>query len=317
LAASLSLLTFAVLTTLAIVAWFSRAEQPWNWKAVVAMLAAMLGLTTSALVWRAPSRTHVVAGIVVMGLSLLRVGPPSDWTWVSFALLSVTVLLLVPLVNAAIVLRYSPAENPGFVIDYLSERVKVTNAILGLLLIISWHAAFAAHAAQQSRHLGVELAQQFFQIRRAPVVVLTPLRIIQSHNSSLILFSLIFTCCGNLTRGLCFRQSQPQPFQTRTTFCTQKNAGDSTIFITFHTGWNIQQVYFIKHLHLQNFRRSNLAIISTPNQDNPAMEGRHAVLGVDVWEHAYYLKYQNRRADYLAAWWSAVNWAAVKKRFSG
>jgi superoxide dismutase, Fe-Mn family len=62
---------------------------------------------------------------------------------------------------------------------------------------------------------------------------------------------------------------------------------------------------------------SNLAIISTPNQDNPAMEGRHAVLGVDVWEHAYYLKYQNRRADYLAAWWNAVNWAAVEKRFNG
>ena len=62
---------------------------------------------------------------------------------------------------------------------------------------------------------------------------------------------------------------------------------------------------------------SNLAIISTPNQDNPVMEGRHVVLGVDVWEHAYYLKYQNRRADYLAAWWNAVNWAAVEKRFSG
>ena len=57
-----------------------------------------------------------------------------------------------------------------------------------------------------------------------------------------------------------------------------------------------------------------LSIMSTPNQDNPLMEGKHAILGVDVWEHAYYLKYQNRRADYLAAFWNVVNWNEVAKR---
>ncbi|HEY6042570.1 MAG TPA: superoxide dismutase [Anaerolineae bacterium] len=57
-----------------------------------------------------------------------------------------------------------------------------------------------------------------------------------------------------------------------------------------------------------------LAIVSTPNQDNPAMEGKHAVFGLDVWEHAYYLKYQNRRADYVDAWWNVVNWPEVAKR---
>jgi len=60
-----------------------------------------------------------------------------------------------------------------------------------------------------------------------------------------------------------------------------------------------------------------LAVESTPNQDTPVMEGKHALLGCDVWEHAYYLKYQNRRADYLTAWWSVVNWTVVGGRFRG
>ncbi len=58
-----------------------------------------------------------------------------------------------------------------------------------------------------------------------------------------------------------------------------------------------------------------LAIESTPNQDSPVMEGKKVIMGVDVWEHAYYLKYQNRRPDYLNAWWNVVNWDAVSKRF--
>ena len=62
-------------------------------------------------------------------------------------------------------------------------------------------------------------------------------------------------------------------------------------------------------------RSGKLTIESTPNQDTPVMEGRSPVLGCDVWEHAYYLKYQNRRPDYVTAWWNVVNWTDVAKRF--
>ena len=72
----------------------------------------------------------------------------------------------------------------------------------------------------------------------------------------------------------------------------------------FGSGW----AWLIKH-------DDKLSIESTANQDQPIMEGKLAILGVDVWEHAYYLKYQNRRADYLAAWWNVVNWNEVAKRF--
>lgn len=73
----------------------------------------------------------------------------------------------------------------------------------------------------------------------------------------------------------------------------------------FGSGWS----WLIKN------SSGKLEVISTPNQDSPLMEGQTPLLGVDVWEHAYYLKYQNRRPDYLKAWWNTVNWDEISKRY--
>ncbi|HKV99404.1 MAG TPA: superoxide dismutase [Vicinamibacterales bacterium] len=84
------------------------------------------------------------------------------------------------------------------------------------------------------------------------------------------------------------------------TFKEQMNKGGAT---RFGSGW----VWLVS-------AGGKLAIESTANQDNPMSDGKTPIFGIDVWEHAYYLKYQNRRPDYLAAWWNTINWDEVNKR---
>ena len=91
-------------------------------------------------------------------------------------------------------------------------------------------------------------------------------------------------------------------FGSFATFKEKVNAAGAT---RFGSGW----AWLVKS-------GGKLDIISTANQDSPVMEGKYPVMGGDVWEHAYYLKYQNRRPDYLAAWWSVVDWAEVEARFN-
>ena len=83
-----------------------------------------------------------------------------------------------------------------------------------------------------------------------------------------------------------------------------KSEFDQAATTLFGSGW----AWLVK-------RGGGLAVVTTPNQDNPLSQGMTPVMGIDVWEHAYYLKYQNRRPEYVANWWNVVNWGAVAMRF--
>jgi Fe-Mn family superoxide dismutase len=89
------------------------------------------------------------------------------------------------------------------------------------------------------------------------------------------------------------------------TFDTFKEKFGAAATTRFGSGW----AWLLK-------TASGVEITSTANQDSPVMEGKFPVIGLDVWEHAYYLKYQNRRPEYIAAWWNVVNWKEAEKRFN-
>ncbi len=96
-------------------------------------------------------------------------------------------------------------------------------------------------------------------------------------------------------------QEIKQTFGSFDTFKKQFNAAGVA---RFGSGW----VWLVRN------PQNQLQIVTTANQDNPIMEGSYPILGNDVWEHAYYLKYRNRRADYLNNWWNVVNWPQINRR---
>ncbi len=89
-------------------------------------------------------------------------------------------------------------------------------------------------------------------------------------------------------------------------FATFRNRFNAAANGQFGSGWAFVTVN----------REGRLALVTKPNQDSPLMDGQRVLMGNDVWEHAYYLRYQNRRPDYIAAWWNVVNWPAVSERFA-
>jgi hypothetical protein len=102
--AAISLLIWSAATFVALAVWF-KAPGAVGWKSLTAVVSAFFGVVASLTLWRSPTRGNAILGIVIMLASLARIGAPAEWTWVSFALVAVTFVLLMPLVHAAMTLR--------------------------------------------------------------------------------------------------------------------------------------------------------------------------------------------------------------------
>lgn len=136
-----------------------------------------------------------------------------------------------------------------------------------------------------------------------PEAIRTAVRNNGGGHANHTLFWDVMTPGGDAAPGGSLAQAIDSAFGGFETFKTQFMAAGTG---RFGSGW----------AWLSRDGSGALRIESTPNQDTPIMEGRTPLLGCDVWEHAYYLKYQNRRPDYLSAWWNVVNWSKVAARFA-
>ncbi len=100
--AAVALAGFALATTAALIAWFATVSEPWTWKSLVAIASVLFALTVAVLVYRLPTREHAIGGAMVLGASLLRVGPPSEWNGATAALFVLTALAAGPVVYAIV-----------------------------------------------------------------------------------------------------------------------------------------------------------------------------------------------------------------------
>jgi Fe-Mn family superoxide dismutase len=157
---------------------------------------------------------------------------------------------------------------------------------------------------EQAQFQGRTLEQILQNINEVPEAVRTAVR---NHGGGHANHSMFWTIMkrneGKEPQGA-IKQAIERDFGSFDTFKTQFNEAGTKLF---GSGW----VFLV----VDRENGNKLKIQPSPNQDSPLMQNLPVVMGNDVWEHAYYLKYQNRRPDYLAAWWNVVNWDEVNRRF--
>jgi Fe-Mn family superoxide dismutase len=169
------------------------------------------------------------------------------------------------------------------------------------------HAAYVnnlnAALKEHPEHQGKPLEQLLAKLEALPESIRTAVRNNGGGHANHSMFWQIMKPSGGGEPTGALAQAITSAFGSFATF--KENFGKAGVG-RFGSGW----AWVIKG------KDGKLAITSTPNQDTPLMEGISPIMGLDVWEHAYYLKYQNRRPDYIAAWWNTLNWEEIARRFS-
>ncbi len=153
-----------------------------------------------------------------------------------------------------------------------------------------------------SQYEGVPIETILGKLDTVPQAVRTAVR---NHGGGHANHSLFWTVMGPHAGGKPSGKLEQAITQTFGSFEAFKEAFSAAALGRFGSGWAFLVV-----------DEKRLGIVDTPNQDSPILEGKTPILGLDVWEHAYYLTYQNRRAEYIENWWSVVNWREVERRFA-
>jgi len=237
------------------------------------------------------SKRFLVLGVALVGVLLF--GPMALWAQPT------------PSAAAPVTLSLSPARLPPLPYDE-DALAEVIDAETMRLHHDKHHAAYvnnlngALEDYPQLRRLSLEQLLQ--DLDRVPAAVRTTVRNNGGgHYNHSMFWQIMSPEGGGQPSGPLAKEIQ-QTFGSFDAFQKQFNEAGAQ---RFGSGW----VWLVRN------RDGKLAITSTPNQDSPIMVGSYPILGNDVWEHAYYLKYRNRRADYLENWWQVVNWPEVSRRY--